>query len=301
MQTIPHKYVNVKGKEGSVLPPLGGRPGLPYNGLMKADEKTRLWQGLSLIEDYLMDGQKRQRSCPRFSDGPLVRPSEAGSLSAGQGRGGTRPSRTATSAKRQDIPGLGPVGPLESPPGDSLEAIDAEVAACKACRLCEKRSKAVPGTGSASPLVMVIGEGPGADEDAQGLPFVGAAGKLLDKMLKAIELSRDSNAYIANVVKCRPPMNRDPAPDEQAACSRFLIRQIALLRPRFILSLGRISSHALLSVNEPMTRLRGRFYDFRGIPLLASYHPSALLRDEGLKRPAWEDLKLLRERINADG
>ncbi len=148
---------------------------------------------------------------------------------------------------------------------------------------------------------MVVGEGPGAEEDKQGMPFVGPAGQLLDKMLASIGLSREKNAFIANVVKCRPPMNRDPAPDEQAACAPYLSRQIAVLRPRYILSAGRISTQALLGVREPVTRLRGRFHDFRGIPLLATYHPSALLRDESLKRPAWEDLKLLRDRMLADG
>lgn len=185
--------------------------------------------------------------------------------------------------------------------GDSLEAVRDEVLACRRCRLCEKRSQAVPGEGVARPLVLVVGEGPGAEEDQRGLPFVGPAGQLLDRMLASIGLSRQTNAFIANVVKCRPPMNRDPAPDEQAACAPYLARQIALLRPRFILCVGRISAQAMLGVREPVTRLRGRFLDFRGLPLLATYHPSALLRDERLKRPAWEDMKLLRERMNADG
>lgn len=260
---------------------------------MIADDKARLWRGFSLMEDFLGDGQRRTRALPAFADGPLARSARPAPEAEGR--------KVSVRAAANAIPGLGPTGALEAVPGDSIEAIGAEVSECRACRLCEKRKNAVPGTGAEKPLVMVIGEGPGADEDAQGLPFVGAAGKLLDKMLAAIDLSRDKNAYIANVVKCRPPMNRDPAPDEQAACARFLLRQIAILRPRFILSLGRISSHALLSTDEPMTRLRGRFYEFRGIPLLASYHPSALLRDDNLKRPAWEDLKFLRERINADG
>jgi len=264
---------------------------------MKADDKARLWRGFSLMEDFLNDGQRRERVPPAFSDGPIAAP-----VTARAGKAAEKHRASAAPAPKPGvaIPGLGPVGTLEAVAGDSIEAIRAEVNQCRACRLCEKRNKAVPGVGAEHPLAMVIGEGPGADEDAQGLPFVGAAGKLLDKMLGAIELSRASNVYIANVVKCRPPMNRDPSSDEQEACARYLIRQISILKPRFILSLGRVSSHALLSTNEPMTRLRGRFYDFRGIPLLTSYHPSALLRDEDLKRPAWEDLKMLRERINAD-
>jgi DNA polymerase len=144
---------------------------------------------------------------------------------------------------------------------------------------------------------MVVGEGPGADEDASGLPFVGPAGKLLDKMLSSIGLSRETNCFIANVVKCRPPQNRDPAADEQAACLGFLRRQIALLRPRAILCVGRIASGALLGTADGVGKLRGKWFDFEGLPLLVTYHPSALLRDDSYKRPAWEDLKLFRERL----
>jgi DNA polymerase len=148
---------------------------------------------------------------------------------------------------------------------------------------------------------MVIGEGPGAEEDRTGLPFVGPAGQLLDKMLGAIGLSREENCFIGNIVKCRPPMNRDPAPDEQAACLPFLDRQLALLRPRAILAVGRIPAQSLLGVKDGIGRLRGRAFEFRGVPLVATYHPSALLRDDGLKRPAWEDLKLLRSILDGLG
>jgi DNA polymerase len=148
---------------------------------------------------------------------------------------------------------------------------------------------------------MVIGEGPGADEDASGRPFVGRAGKKLDEMLASIGLSRESNCFIANVIKCRPPGNRDPQPDETAACSGFLRRQMKLLNPRFILCAGRIAAQTLLNTSDPIGKLRGKFIDFdsgdRTIPFLATYHPSALLRNEELKRPAWEDLKLLRSAL----
>ncbi|PKL07223.1 MAG: uracil-DNA glycosylase, partial [Spirochaetae bacterium HGW-Spirochaetae-7] len=177
---------------------------------------------------------------------------------------------------------------------DSLEAIAAEAARCMRCRLSAGRTNVVPGQGSARPLVMVIGEGPGAEEDRTGLPFVGPAGKLLDRMLESIGLSRQTNCFIGNIVKCRPPMNRDPAPDEQSACLPYLDRQIALLRPRAFLAVGRIPAQGLLGVKDGIGRLRGQTWQFRGVPLVATYHPSALLRDEALKRPAWEDLKLLR-------
>ena len=185
---------------------------------------------------------------------------------------------------------------------DLLEQVAADLRSCERCRLCKTRKNAVPGEGARTPLVMVIGEGPGADEDATGRPFVGKAGQLLDKMLAAIGLSRTSNCFIANVIKCRPPGNRDPQPDETTACASFLARQIQLLSPRFILSAGRISAQTLLQTAEPIGKIRGKFIDFQTggmtIPLIATYHPSALLRNEELKRPAWEDLKLLRSELD---
>jgi len=190
---------------------------------------------------------------------------------------------------------------------DSLETLAQAVCSCLACRLCETRTNAVPGEGPAqgTPVpVLVVGEGPGADEDAQGRPFVGKAGQLLDKMLAAISLSRGTNCYIANVVKCRPPQNREPAPDEAAACRPFLDAQISLIRPRAIIALGRTAAQNILSTSDGINKLRGRFFEYRGIPVLPTYHPSALLRDETLKRPAWEDLKRFRARLDeilADG
>ena len=130
---------------------------------------------------------------------------------------------------------------------------------------------------------------------------MGAAGQLLDRMLEAIGLSRSRNCFIGNVVKCRPPGNRDPLPDERAPCLPFLRRQIAVLKPRYILCLGRIATQTLLDTNEGISKLRGRFLEFEGVPLIATFHPSALLRDDQYKRPAWEDLKKLRERMQADG
>ena len=178
-----------------------------------------------------------------------------------------------------------------------LEADRAEVDACRACRLGEGRRHAAYGEGVASPLVLVVGEGPGAEEDAQGRPFVGPAGQLLDKMLGSVGLSRTTNCYIANIVKCRPPGNREPAPDEREACMPWLERQIEALHPAFILAMGRTAATSLLGTAEGIGKLRGRWFERGGIPLLATYHPSALLRDETLKRPAWEDLKMLKFRL----
>ena len=184
---------------------------------------------------------------------------------------------------------------------DSLEKIAADIQKCEACGLCKTRKNTVPGEGSPKPLVMVIGEGPGADEDITGRPFVGKAGQLLDKMLLAIGLQRESNAFIANVIKCRPPANRDPQPQETEACSVFLARQVRLLKPHFILGAGRIAGQALLKTGDPIGALRGRIINLNiadmSIPFVATYHPSALLRNEDWKRPAWEDLKLLRSAL----
>lgn len=191
-------------------------------------------------------------------------------------------------------------------PLGSLQAVYAAVGQCAACKLAATRIKPVPGEGpeelsrlSNSVDVMVIGEGPGADEDRQGRPFVGKAGQLLDKMLEAIQLSRKTNCYITNVVKCRPPHNRDPEPDERSCCAAFLEAQIRLTHPKMILVMGRVAAQHLLQTSDGIGKLRGRFFDYCGIPLMPTYHPSALLRDESLKRPAWEDLKRFRARLQA--
>jgi DNA polymerase len=185
---------------------------------------------------------------------------------------------------------------------DSLEQIAQEIRACQNCPLGNTRKNAVPGEGVNQPLVMVIGEGPGADEDSQGRPFVGKAGQLLDKMLFSINLSRNDNCFIANVVKCRPPQNRDPYPEETAACAHFLQRQISILKPKFILLVGNVASQTVLKATERVGKLRGKFTEYKTeeqtIPLLVTYHPSALLHNEDYKRPAWEDLKLLRSEID---
>ena len=204
---------------------------------------------------------------------------------------------SGSDARRESPAPPVPASAAAESPAEALERVAAAVRACKRCPLALERTSAVPGEGAASPLALVIGEGPGADEDRLARPFVGKSGQLLDKMLSAISLSRERNAYIANVVKCRPPGNRDPLPEEAAACIHFLQEQIEALRPRAILVVGRVAAKALLDTEEGIGRLRGRFFDYRGIPLMATYHPSALLRNESLKRPAWEDLKAFRERL----
>ena len=180
----------------------------------------------------------------------------------------------------------------------TLEEIASKIARCTRCTLARTRNNVVPGMGVENPDVLVIGEGPGYDEDKQGLPFVGKAGILLDKMLAAIGLDRKSNCYIANIVKCRPPQNRDPFPQEQDACFSFLEAQINILKPKMILCMGKISSNKMLNQKSPIGTLRGQIFEYNNIPLMVTYHPSALLRNEQLKRPAWDDLKMFKAKLD---
>mgnify|MGYP003289127671 FL=1 len=180
----------------------------------------------------------------------------------------------------------------------TLEEIASKIARCTRCTLARTRNNVVPGMGVENPDVLVIGEGPGYDEDKQGLPFVGKAGILLDKMLAAIGLDRKSNCYIANIVKCRPPQNRDPFPQEQDACFSFLEAQINILKPKMILCMGKIASNKMLNQKAPIGTLRGQIFEYNNIPLMVTYHPSALLRNEQLKRPAWDDLKMFKAKLD---
>ena len=168
------------------------------------------------------------------------------------------------------------------------------VANCTACDLYKTRTQAVFGVGDEQAEWLIIGEAPGADEDAQGEPFVGQAGKLLDAMLDAIGLQRGDKVYIANVLKSRPPGNRNPAPEEVAACMPYLERQIQLIQPKIILALGRFAVQSLLNTEESIGRLRGRVHQYQGIPLVVTYHPAYLLRNLPDKERAWEDLCLAR-------
>ncbi len=178
----------------------------------------------------------------------------------------------------------------------ALDEIASRVASCTRCRLCEGRTKTVFGSGDPRAQLMFIGEGPGAEEDRQGVPFVGRAGELLTKIIQAIELSREQ-VYIANIVKCRPPGNRDPQPDEVAACRGYLERQIEIVRPRVLVALGRIAAQTLLGNEDPIGRMRGRWVRVFGVPTMVTYHPAALLRNPALKRPTWEDMQEVRNRL----
>ncbi|MCH9647980.1 MAG: uracil-DNA glycosylase [Deltaproteobacteria bacterium] len=181
---------------------------------------------------------------------------------------------------------------------EALTLVAKEAAACQGCGLAESRQTVVFASGDPKAQLMLIGEGPGANEDREGLPFVGAAGQLLNRILEAIGLERD-NVYVANIVKCRPPGNRNPQPDEIAACSSFLERQIDLVQPKVLVALGRVAAHALLRSDQSLGRLRGSWYEVQGVPTRVTYHPAALLRNEDLKRPTWQDMQVVRDRLKA--
>ncbi|WP_373566789.1 uracil-DNA glycosylase family protein [Methyloversatilis sp. XJ19-49] len=174
--------------------------------------------------------------------------------------------------------------------GMDWDALEAAIGACRACPLHERRTMAVPGVGDRAADWLFVGEGPGAEEDLRGEPFVGQAGKLLDAMLAAIGLARGRNAYIANAVKCRPPGNRTPEAAEIAACQPYLERQIALIQPRIIVALGRPAAQTLLGGEVKINAARGRLFDRAGIPVVVTYHPAYLLRSPQDKAKAWEDL-----------
>ncbi len=176
----------------------------------------------------------------------------------------------------------------------SLDELNRMIADCTKCSLGQTRTKFVFGTGNPNAELMLIGEAPGAEEDKQGIPFVGRAGKLLNDILKAINFERE-DVYIANILKCRPPNNRDPLPSERETCIPYLNKQIELINPKIILCLGRIAANALLNKNESLANLRNGDYEYKGIKLMATYHPAALLRNPHWKRGCWEDVKKVRK------
>ena len=190
-----------------------------------------------------------------------------------------------------------------------LEAVAAEARACRKCGLCETRTHAVPGVGSAATGIVFVGEAPGADEDAQGEPFVGRAGQLLTQIIKAMDeralipgvtLDR-STVYICNVLKCRPPENRDPLPHEIEMCSPYLRRQLEVIKPRIICCLGKFAAELLVGVKGTIASLRGKVYRYQGAKLIVTYHPAACLRNPNYKRPVWEDMQLLAKEYLAEG
>ncbi|HEY3175127.1 MAG TPA: uracil-DNA glycosylase [Candidatus Polarisedimenticolia bacterium] len=210
--------------------------------------------------------------------------------------GAGAPVRGAARAPQQAVP----PPDLFSEPPPRAAAIDPQaeledlrvnvIGECRRCKLCEGRTHIVFGDGSAGARLMFVGEGPGSEEDRRGLPFVGRAGQLLDQIIKAMGYSR-SEVYIANVVKCRPPDNRTPQPDETASCTPFLFRQIEIIQPKVIVALGSPASQALLETSAGITKIRGTFRQYRGIPVMPTFHPAYLLRNPAAKREVWDDMR----------
>jgi DNA polymerase len=182
---------------------------------------------------------------------------------------------------------------------EALAAIRADIGDCTRCKLHTLgRKQIVFGVGNPEADLMFVGEAPGAEEDEQGIPFVGRAGQLLTKIIEAIDLRRD-DVYIANIIKCRPPQNRNPEPDEVALCEPFLFRQVDVIAPKVIVALGKYAAQTLLRTDSPISRLRGRVFDYRGAKLIPTFHPAYLLRNPSSKREVWEDMKLVRSLLHA--
>lgn len=182
---------------------------------------------------------------------------------------------------------------------ETLEEIRADLGDCRRCPLCQGRKRIVFGVGSPTARLVLVGEAPGREEDERGEPFVGEAGRLLDRILLAMGLRREQ-VYICNVEKCRPPHNRDPLPEEIEACEPFLVRQMAAIQPRLIVTLGRFAAQTLLRDPTPISKLRGRWHTYQGIPVMPTFHPAYLLRNPGEKREVWEDMKQVVQRLKQD-
>ena len=261
---------------------------------MNSNEKSVIFNLLKTASRYFEGYTKPQfQEEPDFSVSPVVEiPSSV--IESTVPSSEISPSQTAASdiPKNQKMTITPPPSEASVNSGMNLDDIYQKIARCTRCPLARTRTNVVPGIGSTNPLVLVLGEAPGADEDKTGIPFVGPAGQLLDRMLIAIKLSRNTNTYIMNTVKCRPPENRNPAPEEMDACQGFMEAQIRLLKPRMILCVGKVAAQKLLNSEQTIGKLRNQFFKYQDIPVLVTYHPSAVLRNEGLKGPVWEDLKL---------
>lgn len=223
----------------------------------------------------------------------LLLVSQARSLLEGLQLAGIRQLRVAES------PAPASMAEPESGVRETLAEIRADLGECCRCGLSEQRHKIVFGVGSETARLVFVGEAPGRDEDQQGEPFVGEAGKLLDRIILAMGMQR-SEVYICNVIKCRPPRNRDPKPDEIASCEPFLQRQLKAVQPQVIVTLGKFAGQTLLRSETPISRLRGSWHEYQGIPVMPTFHPAYLLRNPASKREVWEDMKLVMQRLRSD-
>lgn len=211
----------------------------------------------------------------------------------------TRSPATEQQPSTDDLSNAPRVPPSDEDPAGALARIRSDLGDCRRCKLCDTRTTIVFGVGNPQARLMFVGEGPGQDEDLQGEPFVGRAGQLLNKMIQAMGLRR-SDVYIANIVKCRPPRNRDPEPDEVLSCEPFLVEQIRAVRPEVIVALGRYAAQTLLRSSTSISRLRGQWFEYEGIPFMPTFHPAYLLRNPDGKRAAWMDLQKVMAKLNLE-
>lgn len=226
----------------------------------------------------------------------LLRPAPRGPADPGTGTPGPTTSTPVPTPLPPPASPRGLVPPPEPLEADPFERLRTEAESCRKCGLCERRTRVVFGEGARRPRVVVVGEAPGAEEDASGRPFVGRSGQLLTRMLLAISLRRE-DVYICNVVKCRPPNNRNPEPEEIAACEPFLRAQLRAIQPRVIVGLGKFAVQTLLNEPTAITRVRGQWREYQGVPLMPTFHPAYLLRNPADKKLAWDDLQQVMKRF----
>jgi uracil-DNA glycosylase family 4 len=262
-----------------------------HSGSSTSDkEKLKSW--LRYYEDLGIGAFYRDRA-PRYTaaEEPVARTEQKDAIEMASAKTVPPPHAQAVAPKFHLV-GRGPslFEAAERVEGDSLEGICGELAGCTRCKLHRRRTNIVFGVGNPHAELVFVGEGPGHDEDVQGIPFVGRAGQLLTQMITAMGIKRE-DVYIANVVKCRPPENRTPEKDEVATCLPFLMRQLANIHPKVIVSLGSVAAQALLNTNKSISHFRGQWFDFRGAKLMATYHPAYLLRNPHAKPEVWADLK----------
>jgi uracil-DNA glycosylase family 4 len=272
-----------------------------------ADPGAR-WKALWLLDDWVSTGFARAHSVPAGEEAPLDDGARGKAAAPAETPTPKAPAAWATAAPRpEQAPADAPAPGAAATRASLLAEVAAAVASCTKCGLCANRTTAVPGEGPMDPGVLFVGEGPGAEEDRTGRPFVGAAGQYLDTWLPPIGLKREQ-CFIANCVKCRPPQNREPHPDEISACLPYLERQIAIIRPRVICCLGRIAAQTVLGTTVSLGGLRGRVHELPAalarslgavVPVVVTYHPSAVLRDKStLRKPVWDDLKMLKSLLD---
>jgi DNA polymerase len=270
------------------------------------DLKARLeWLRLLGVDDLSRTRSERARPVEPIPVEPIpaAAPANQASLFGGSVEPPEPPRETRRARKAEAAEAASPLAGLPradaQDSGAALRIIREDIGDCRRCRLCEKRTNVVFGVGHPQARLMFVGEGPGADEDVQGEPFVGRAGQLLTKIIEAMQMGRP-DVYIANIVKCRPPENRTPLPDEVSTCSPFLFRQIAAIRPRVIVCLGTPAAQTLLGTRETITRMRGVFRDVGGIKVMPTFHPAYLLRNPAAKREVWDDMKQVMAVLQAE-